>query len=58
MRYYFYHTDLGQNAAFHNFAIQIALIQIIQDDRSTLGLPKSHIGQPVLTFAVRAVASV
>ena len=23
----FYHTDLGQNAVFHNFAIQIALIQ-------------------------------
>ena len=22
-----YHTDLGQNAVFHNFAIQIALIQ-------------------------------
>ena len=27
MRYCFYHTDLGQNAVFHNFAIQIALIQ-------------------------------
>ena len=23
----FYHTDLGQNAVFHNFAIQISLIQ-------------------------------
>ena len=23
----FYHTDLGQNAVFYNFAIQIALIQ-------------------------------
>ena len=22
----FYHTDIGQNAVFHNFAIQIALI--------------------------------
>ena len=41
MRYCFYHTDLGQNAVFHN----------IQDDRSTRGLlakplkkfPKSHI---------------
>ena len=43
MKYYFYHTDLRQNAAFPNFAIQIALIQIIQDDRSTLGLRKSHI---------------
>ena len=23
----FYHTDLGQNAVFHNFVIQIALTQ-------------------------------
>ena len=27
MRRCFYHTDLRQNAVFHNFAIQIALIQ-------------------------------
>ena len=27
MRRCFYHTDLGQNAVFHKFAIQIALIQ-------------------------------
>ena len=27
MRRCFYHTDLGTNAVFHNFAIQIALIQ-------------------------------
>ena len=27
MRRCFYHTDLGQNAVFHNFAMQIALIQ-------------------------------
>ena len=27
MRHCFYHTDLGQKAVFHNFAIQIALIQ-------------------------------
>ena len=27
MRHCFYHTDLGQNAVFHNFPIQIALIQ-------------------------------
>ena len=27
MRHCFYHTDLEQNAIFHNFAIQIALIQ-------------------------------
>ena len=27
MRRCFYHTDLGQNAAFHNFATQTALIQ-------------------------------
>ena len=27
MRRCFYHTDLGQKAVFHNFAMQIALIQ-------------------------------
>ena len=27
MRDCFYHTELGQNAVFHNFAIQSALIQ-------------------------------
>ena len=27
MRRCFYHTHLGQNAVFHNFTIQIALIQ-------------------------------
>ena len=27
MRRCFYHTDLGQNAVFHNYALQIALIQ-------------------------------
>ena len=26
-RHCFYHTDLGQNAVFHNFAMQSALIQ-------------------------------
>ena len=29
MRGCFYHTDLGQNAVFHNFALQIALIQYL-----------------------------
>ena len=27
MRHCFYHTDFGQKAVFHNFAIQIVLIQ-------------------------------
>ena len=27
MRHCFYHTDLRQNTAFHNFSSQIALIQ-------------------------------
>ena len=69
MRSCFYHTDLGQNAVFHNFAIQSALIQYSAVfrtiDRSTRGVlakqlkkfPKSPsiYGQPVLTFAERAV---
>ena len=29
LRRCFYHTDLGQNAVFHNFAIQISLIQYL-----------------------------
>ena len=49
MRYCFYHTDLGQNAVFENFATNLHSVNI-QDDRSTRGLfkplkqfPKSHI---------------
>ena len=39
MRPCFYHSDLGQNAVFHNFAIQIALIQYSgRSNRSTRGL--------------------
>ena len=61
MRRCFYHTDLGQNAVFHNFAIKIALIQYSgQDDRSTSGLlakpqkifQNQLYGQPVLTCGV------
>ena len=37
MRRCFYHTDLGQNAVFHNFASQIALIQ--HSGRSKHALP-------------------
>ena len=37
MRHCFYHTDLGQNAVFHNFEIQMHSFNI-QDDRSTRGL--------------------
>ena len=39
MRRCFYHTNLGQNAVFHNFAIQIVLIQYFgRSNRSTRGL--------------------
>ena len=38
MRHCFYHTDLGQNVVFHNFATQIRHSLNIQDDRSTRGL--------------------
>ena len=37
MRRCFYHTDLGLNAVFHNFARQINSFNI-QDDRGTRGL--------------------
>ena len=48
MRRCFYHTDLGQNAVFHNFAIQIALIQYSGRSKQALAkrlkkFPKSPI---------------
>ena len=47
MRRCFYHSDLGQNAVFHNFAIHIALIQYS-------GRSKHYLyGKPVLTFDKR-----
>ena len=64
MRYCFYHTDLGQNAVFPNFATQIALIQYsgrskhVWAFKAVNTISKIIYSQPVLTFAVRAVASV
>ena len=68
MRHCFYHTDLGQQSAvFHNIAIQIAISQYSGRSKHAWALKKklskknfqSHLyGQPVLTFAVLAVASV
>ena len=64
MRHCLYHTDLGQNAVFHNFAIQIALIHAmfwtIEACVGVLAKPlkkiQNHLyGQPVLTFAARDV---
>ena len=54
----FYHTDLGQNAVFQNFAIQIALIQYSGQSKHALGKPLKkfpiHLyGEPVLTFDER-----
>ena len=46
MRHCFYHTDLGQNALFHNFSIQINPLQW------TIEAHVDLYGQPVLTFAV------
>ena len=39
MKRCFYHTDLGQNAVFHNFAIQIALIQYLGRSKHALAKP-------------------
>ena len=60
MRRCFYHTDLVQNAVFHNFSGQIAFIQY-SDYRSTRGplakpfkkFPKSPI-RPAGAIGVRA----
>ena len=70
MRHCFYHTDLGQNAVFYNFATlefcNTAILHSfnIQDDQSMPGLLakplksfQNHLyGQLPLTFAVQAVA--
>ena len=56
-RCFSYHTDLGQNAVFHNFEIQIALIQ----SRNTRGLQAELLnknfqnnldGQPIASCGV------
>ena len=39
MRRCFYHTDLRQNAVFHNFAIKIALIQCSGRSKQALAKP-------------------
>ena len=58
MKRCFYHTDLGQNAVFHNFAIQIALIQYLGRSKHALTKPlktfQNHLyAEPVLTFDKR-----
>ena len=59
LRRCFYHTDRGQNAVFHNFAIQIALIQYSGRSKHALAKPlkkkfQNHLyGEPVLTFDKR-----
>ena len=49
MRYCFYHTDLGHNAVFHNFAIQIALIQYSGRSKHAWAQVILVSGYPVLT---------
>ena len=66
MRRCIYQTKLGQNAVFHNFSRQIALIQysgrsIVGFQRNCLKNFQNHLyGQPVLTltsakFGMRAL---
>ena len=45
MRHCFYHTDNGQNAVFHNFAIQTALIQY-----SGRSKPRGLLAKPLKNF--------
>ena len=47
MRRCFNHKDLGQNAVFHNFGIQIALIQY-------LGRSKHALAKPLKNFTYTA----
>ena len=65
MRRCFYHTDLRQNAIFHNFSRQIAPFQYSEPYEVRVffaeafkKFPKSPIhGQPVLTFDERQIFS-
>ena len=62
MRRCFYHTDLVQNAVFHNFSRQIAFIQYsgpskhawTERNRSK-NVQNQVYGQPVLTFDKRQI---
>ena len=51
MRRCFYHTDLGQNAVFHNFAIQIALIQYSGRSKHALAKPLKKIAKSLIRRA-------
>ena len=64
MRRCFYHTDLVQNAVFHNFSRQIAFIQYSGpskhawtfNQRNRSKNVQNHLyGQPVLTFDKRQI---
>ena len=65
MRRCFYHTDLRQNAVFHNFSRKITLIQYSEPSKHAWAFSKTvqknfqnHIfGQPVLTFNKRQIFS-
>ena len=60
MRRFFYHTDLEQNAVFHNFDIQVALIQYSGLSKLTLAFSEAAekkfqnylYGQPVASCRV------
>ena len=57
MRRCFYHTDLGQNAVFYNFAIQIALIQYSGRSKHAWAFSENNFqnhpyGQPVASCGV------
>ena len=64
MRRCFYHTDLVQNAVFHNFSRQIAFIQYSGPSKHACTFNQrncsknfqNHLyGQPVLTFDKRQI---
>ena len=59
MRRCVYHTDLGQNAVFHNSEIQIALIQFLgrsshawANSKTAKKIQNRRYGQPVASFGV------
>ena len=58
MRHCFYHTDHGQNVVFHNFVIQIALIQYSGRSKHALVKKNSKITYTASQFSLLTSAKV
>ena len=58
MRRCFYHTDLEQNAVFHNFDIQVALIQYSGLSKLTLAFSEAAEKNSKITYTASRLRAV